>query len=80
MCASDHCTLLKYALVVKRMPNSLMSVLDNPVQVVNFIKASHLNFKLFKLLCNDMCIWYETLIFHMTVRWLSPGKVLMTVL
>jgi len=80
MYTSDQCTLLKHALVVKRMPNSLISVLDNPVQVVSFIKASHLNFKLFKLLCSDMCIGYETLIFHINICWLSPGKVLMTVL
>jgi len=34
------------------MADSLLSVLDYPVQGVNFIKASHLNFKL--LNCSAM--------------------------
>jgi hypothetical protein len=39
MCTSSHCILHRQALAVKRMPNSLKSVLDNAVQIVNFIKA-----------------------------------------
>jgi hypothetical protein len=64
---------------VKWMPNSLKSVLDKAVQIVNFIKARPLSSRLFKLLCNDMGSEYETLISHTEVRWLSHSKVLMKV-
>jgi hypothetical protein len=79
MCASSHCILHRHALTVKKMPNSLKSVLDNAVQIVNFIKARLINPKLFKLLCNDMSSEYETPIFYTEVRWLSRGKFLMSV-
>jgi hypothetical protein len=79
MCTSSHCILHRHAVAVKRMPYSLKSVLDNAVQIVNYIKARSLNSRLFKLLCNDMSSEYETLIFHTEVRWLSRGKVLMRV-
>jgi hypothetical protein len=79
MCTISHCILHRHALAVKRMPNSLKSVLDNAVQIVNFIKARPLNSRLFKLLCNYMGSEYEILIFHTEVRWLSRGKVLMRV-
>jgi hypothetical protein len=79
MCKSSHCIFYRHALAVKRMPNALKSVLDNAVEIVNFIKERPLNSRLFKLLCNDMGSEYETLIFQTEVRWLSPGKVLMRV-
>jgi hypothetical protein len=79
MCTSSHCILHRHALAVKRMPNSLKSVLDNAVQIVNFIKARPLNSRLFKLLCNNTGSEYETLIFHTEIRLLSCGKVLMRV-
>jgi hypothetical protein len=39
MCKSSHYILHRHALIVKRMPNSLKSVLDNAVQIVNFFEA-----------------------------------------
>jgi hypothetical protein len=52
MCTSNHCILHRHALAVKRMPNSLKSLLDNAVQIVNFIKARPLNFR--NLNCSAM--------------------------
>jgi hypothetical protein len=54
MCKSSHCILHRHTLAVKRMPYSLKSVLDNAVQIVNFIKERPLYSRLFKLLCNDI--------------------------
>jgi hypothetical protein len=71
---SSHCIVHRHALAVKRMPNYFKSVLDNAVQIVNFIKARPLNYRLRKLLCNDMGSEYETLIFHTEDCWLSRGK------
>jgi hypothetical protein len=76
---SSHCSLHRHALVVRVMLNSFISVLDNAVQIVNFIKARPINSRMFKLLCYDVGCEYETLIFHPKVRWLSRGKVMMTV-
>lgn len=80
MCISSHCILHRQALTIKSVPDSLKSVLDNAVQIVNFIKARHLNSRHFKLFCNGTGNEYETLIFHTIFRWLSRGKLLIRVL
>ena len=46
------------------------------IKVVNFIKKSALNTRLFKQLCSDMNSEHETLLFHTEVRWLSKGNML----
>ena len=44
------------------------------IRVVNFVKASATNTKLFNHLCKEMDSAYETLLFHTAVRWLSKGN------
>ena len=46
------------------------------VGVVNFIKASSVNFRLFEQLCVDHGSQFQHLLFYSNVRWLSRGKLL----
>ena len=58
------------------MPQSLTQTLDYAIKVVNYIKSSALNVKLFGKLCHDLGAEYESLLFHTSVRWLSRGNML----
>jgi len=44
--------------------------------VVNIIKSSALNTRLFKKMCTELDSDHETLLFHTEVRWLSKGNML----
>jgi len=71
-----HCSVHREALAAKNMPADLLSVLNDAVKLVNFIKACPLNSRLFTLLCNEMGSEHKALLLHTEVRWLSRGKVL----
>jgi len=58
------------------MPPSLKKVLDEAVQIVNFIKSRPLQSRIFKQLCEFMGGEYKALLLHTEIRWLSIGKVL----
>ena len=49
-----HCMLQRQVLAFKTLPNTLQKVLDEMIQIVNFIKAAALNSLLFKKLCMDL--------------------------
>lgn len=53
-CSSNQCILPKYALVTKRISASLNTVLDEAVQIINFVKTMSLQERVFKALCEDM--------------------------
>ena len=46
------------------------------IRVVNFVKTSATNTRLFNHLCKEMDSAYETLLFHTAVRWLLKGNML----
>lgn len=58
------------------MPAELLSVLNDSVKMVNFIKAFPMNSRIFKVLCNEMGSEHETILLHTEVQWSSRGKVL----
>ena len=45
------------------------------IKLVNYIKRSSLNTRLFRELCKGLDASSETLLFHTEVRWLSKGNV-----
>lgn len=75
-CSSSHCVLHRHALAMKQMPASFKKVLDESVQIINYIKARPLKSRLFVLLCDDMGSLHNSLLLHTEVRWLSRGKAL----
>ncbi|KAF2346245.1 hypothetical protein FHG87_023000 [Trinorchestia longiramus] len=55
---------------------NLRSLLNLAIKVVNFVKNSSLNSRLFAALCSYLGTDYKTLLFHIEVRWLSKGNML----
>ena len=66
----------RQALASKTMPSQLLEIMSTIIKIVNFIKSSALNTRLFRELCEDMTASHQTLLFHTQVRWLSKGNVL----
>ena len=71
-----HYIIHKEALASRTMSLPLKQTLDSAFKVINYIKATDLNTRLFKKLCQDMGAEYKSLLFHTSVRWLSKGDML----
>ena len=71
-----HCFIHREALASKTLPDQLNTVFKVLVKIVNYIKSSALNTRLFRKICQDMESDFEVLLFHTPVRWLSAGKIL----
>ena len=69
-----HCFIHRFALYTKVLPAELMSRLNKIIKIVNFIKTSALNSRLFARLCEDVSSTQKCLLFHTEVRWLSRGN------
>ena len=73
---NTHCTIHRENLASKALDPDLKSVLDAAIKIVNFIKSTPLQTRLFTTLCDEIDSHYKSLLFHSEVRWLSRGKVL----
>ena len=69
-----HCFIHRFALCTKVLSAELMSCLNKIVKIVNFIKTSALNSRIFARLCEDVSSAHKCLLFHTEVRWLSRGN------
>ena len=69
-----HCFIPRFALCTRVLPSGLMSCLNKIIKIVNFIKTSALNSRLFARLCQDVSSDRKCLLFHTEVRWLSRGN------
>ena len=69
-----HCMIHGEALAARTMPESLMNVFSQVIKIVNHIKSSALNTRLFKLFCDEMDADYMNLLFYTQVRWFSRGN------
>ena len=67
--------LHRQVLASKSLSNALQKVLDEMIQIVNFIKAGALNFRLFKKLRMDLDSEHLVLLYHTQTRWLSKGNI-----
>ena len=68
------CFLHRQALVSKTLPADLVSVLNDVVSMVNFVKMRPVKSRLFALLSEQMGAEQATLLFHIEVRCLSRAK------
>ena len=69
-----HCFIHRFALCTKVLPSGLLSCLNKIIKIVNFIKTSALNTRLFARLCQDVDSDQQCLLFHTEVRWLFRGN------
>lgn len=77
--SSSHCVLHRENLVVKNISIELKNIFKKLTELVNYIKSSALNTRIFRQVCIDMNSSYENLLFYTEVRWLSRGKFIMRV-
>ena len=68
-----HCMIHRFALSCKVHPAAFFDVLSLVIKMVNNVKGSALNSRLFKILCEDLGADHSVLLFHSNVRWLSRG-------
>lgn len=73
---TTHCVIHRQALASKTLPEDLANTMKLSIQVVNTVKSSALNTRIFKKLCADLDSEHEMLLFHTEVRWLSKGNML----
>ena len=69
--SSVHCFLHRFALAAKLLPPDIKTSLNLVVKMVNYIKISALNSRLFKVICEDVGSEYTSLLSYTKVRWLS---------
>ena len=69
-----HCFIHRFALCTKVLPSGLLPCLNKIIKIVNFIKTSALNTRLFARLCQDVGSDHQCLLFRTEIRWLSRGN------
>ena len=75
-----HCLLHRENLASKKLSHEFQKVMQEVIQVVNFIKSRALNSRLFAQMCSDFGCDHINLLYYSEVRWLSRGKVLQRLL
>ena len=66
-----HCFINRFALCAKVLPSELMSCLNKIIKIVNVIKTSALNSRLFARFCEDVCSKHKCIFSHPEVRCFS---------
>ena len=70
-----HCMIHRFALSCKVLPAEFFDVLSLVIKMVNNVKGSALNSRLFKILCGDLGADHSVLLFHSNVLCFSGGNV-----
>jgi hypothetical protein len=63
-------------LAANTLPHDLCNALNLAIKVVNCVKRSALNTRLFVAVCTGLVADNETLLFHLEVCWMSKGSML----
>ncbi|XP_067139325.1 protein FAM200C-like [Centruroides vittatus] len=63
-----HCIIHRQALASKTLPKCLNNTMQLAVKMVNVIKSSALNTRIFQKLCSEIDTDHENLLFHTEVR------------
>ena len=71
-----HCMIHRQALASKTLPDPLQVHLQTVFNIVNFVKGSALNTRIFRNLCKEMDAIHDTLLYYTEVRWLSRGNMM----
>ncbi|CAH2015407.1 unnamed protein product [Acanthoscelides obtectus] len=61
--------------LAKKLKKNPLMTLDSAIRIVNYIKSSALNSRLFYF-CVDLDSDHKVLVFHTEIRWLSKGNML----
>ena len=70
-----HCMIHRQVLATKTLPQEFQDIIKSVVSVVNFVKTSASNSRLFSKLCSELDASNNVLLFLTDVRWLSRSKV-----
>ena len=70
-----HCFLHQFALCGEMLPPTLLLRLNQGVNIINFVKISALNTRLFNLPCEELALDCTNLLDDAETRWLSRGNV-----
>jgi hypothetical protein len=76
---SVHCMIHREALAAKTLPDILKNVMQQVIRMVNHIKSSALNTRLFRKFCRGMDADHINLLYYTEVRWLSRGNMMQRV-
>ena len=74
------CLLRRENLASRKLAHELRKVLQEIIQVVNFIKARPLNSPLFAKMCSNVGSEHIHQLYHSEISWLSLGKVMQRLL
>ncbi|XP_067940181.1 protein FAM200B-like [Watersipora subatra] len=74
---STHCFIHRQVLAAKTLAKGVQEHLSSVIKVVNFIKGSALQTRLFYKLCKDMGAVHSSLLFHTKVQLLSKSNMLL---
>ena len=75
-CTFMHCMIHREALASKTLGPDLTEVLRQVIKLINTVKSSALNTRLFRRFCEQMDADQYNLLYYTKVRWLSKGNVL----
>ncbi|XP_050547005.1 zinc finger BED domain-containing protein 5-like [Daktulosphaira vitifoliae] len=75
-----QCFLHHQAHAAKTFPQEYSKVLNIIIKIINSIKGKALQTQLFRIICEDMGVLQQNLLYHTEVRWFLKGKVLTRVM